>query len=216
MVLLERGQLEQAALCCAQLPAQIHHDRYSLHRTDGLQLHVRGVLALRQGDAATACALFAQLEERADRSGEADPSFVPWAADALTAYLACGQDTDARHVIDWVTQRAVALPTRWPKIVVTTGQAAIAERTGDRARGQLLRRSPGAARRAADAAGPSTTLTDYGVFLSRGGDRDRARALPGQAVQIAETCGAGWHARRARAEWRRAGGRTRTRKAHTS
>jgi hypothetical protein len=62
----------------------------------------------------------------------------------------------------------------------------------------------------------STTLTDYGVFLSRGGDRVRARALLGQAVQIAETCGAGWHARRARAEWRRAGGRTRTRKAHTS
>jgi DNA-binding NarL/FixJ family response regulator len=29
---------------------------------------------------------------------------------------------------------------------------------------------------------------------------------------IAEACGAGWHANRARAEWRRAGGRTRTRK----
>ena len=156
LVLLELGQLEQAALCCARLPTMLHHDRYSLHRTDGMQLHVRGVLAYRQGDARAACSLFAQLEEWADRAGEADPSFMLWAAGAVAAYLACGRDTDARHVIDWVAQRAVALPPHWPKIVVTTGQAALAERIGNRgARGQLFRPSPGVARRAADAAGPN-------------------------------------------------------------
>lgn len=215
LVLLELGQLEQAALCCAQLPTVLHHDRYSLHRSDGMQLHVRGVLAHRQGNAQAACSLFAQLEEWADRTGEADPSFMLWAADAVAAYLACGRDTDARHVIDWVAQRAVALPTRWPKIVVTTGQAALAERTGDRARAdsgfvealELHDELPMPLAR-------TTTLTDYGVFLSRGGDRLRARAVLGQAAQIAEICGAGWHARRARAEWRRAGGRTRNREAY--
>ena len=36
-----------------------------------------------------------------------------------------------------------------------------------------------------------------------------------EAARIAETCGAGWHAQRARAEWRRAGGRARARKAHS-
>ncbi|MGH3999331.1 MAG: AAA family ATPase [Pseudonocardiaceae bacterium] len=54
LVLLEQGQLEQAALCCAQQPTKTHH-RYSLHRADGLELHVRAVLAHRQGDVETAC-----------------------------------------------------------------------------------------------------------------------------------------------------------------
>jgi hypothetical protein len=180
-----------------------------------MQLHVRGVLAHRQGDARTACSLFAQLEEWADHTGEADPSFMLWAADAVAAYLSCGRDTDARHVIDWVAQRAVALPTQWPKIVVTTGQAALAERTGDRVLADsYFRRALELQEDLPMPLARCTTLTDYGAFLTCGGDRVRARTLLGQAVQLAETCGAGWHARRARAEYRRAGGRTRARRAH--
>ncbi|MGH3701965.1 MAG: ATP-binding protein [Pseudonocardiaceae bacterium] len=214
LVLLEQGELVQAAHCCAQLPATTHHSGYSLHRADGLELHVRGVLAYRQGDTETACALFAQLEQWADRTGEADPSYVPWAADAIAAHLACGQSTDAQRVIDWVAQRAVALPSRWPTIVVTAGQALLAEHTGDRALAEtyfsralkLHDELPMPLARA-------RTLTDYGAFVTRGGDDiARARVLLAEAVQIAEECGAGWHANRARAEWRRAGGRTRSRK----
>jgi tetratricopeptide (TPR) repeat protein len=213
LVLLEQGQLEQVALCCAQLATKIHHDRYSLHRTDGLELHVRGVLAHRQGDAETACSLFAQLQEWTDRTGEVDPSYLPWAADAVAAYLACGRDTDARYVIDWVAQRAVVLPSRWPKIVVATGQAALAERAGDRALAetyftQALDLYDGLPMPLAR----TQTLTDYGAFLTRGGEIARARVLLAEALHVAEACGAGWHANRARAEWRRAGGRTRSRK----
>jgi Tfp pilus assembly protein PilF len=138
---------------------------------------------------------------------------VPWAADAVAAYLACGREADARHVIDWVAQRAVALPTQWPKIVVTTGQAALAARAGDRTLAesyfiQALELHQELSMPLAHA----TTLTDYGAFLASGGELDRARALLHEALHIAETCGAGWHANRARDEWRRAGGRTRTRK----
>lgn len=213
LVLVELGQLDQAAAYCAQLPITPHQDGYSLHRTDGIQLHVRAVLAYRQGDAETACSLFAALQEWADRTGEADPSFVPWTADAVAAYLACDRDTDARRVIDWVAQRAVALPTRWPKIVVSTGQAALAERAGDRARAdsyfvQALELHD----QLATPLARSTTLTDYGAFVRRSGDSLRARTLLDEALHIAESCGAGWHADRARAEWRRAGGRTRARK----
>ncbi|MGH3774109.1 MAG: helix-turn-helix transcriptional regulator [Pseudonocardiaceae bacterium] len=212
LVLLEQGHLEQAALRCAQLPTRIHH-RYSMHQADGLKLHVRAVLAYRQGDAETACSLFAELQERADRTGEVDPSFLPWAADAVAAYLACGRDTDARQVIDWVERRAVVLPSRWPKIVVAAGRAALAERTGDRALAEtyyaqaldLHNELPMPLARA-------QTLTDYGAFLTRGGEIARARVLLAEALHTAETCGAGWHANRARAEWRRAGGRTRSRK----
>jgi pentatricopeptide repeat protein len=73
LVLLEQGQLEHAELCCAQMPATPHHDRYSLHRADGLALDVQAVLAYRQGHTDTACELFTQLQQWADRSGEADP-----------------------------------------------------------------------------------------------------------------------------------------------
>ncbi|MGH3781767.1 MAG: ATP-binding protein [Pseudonocardiaceae bacterium] len=213
LVLLEQGQLAEAELCCAQLPANVHRDRYSLHRADGLELHVRAVLAYRQGHADTASGLFAKIEEWADRSGEADPSYVPWAADAIDAHLACGRTTDAQQVIDWVAQRAVALPSLWPKIVVATGQAALAEYTGDRALAETYFAQaldfyddlPMQLSRA-------RTLTDYGAFLTRGAEIARGRALLAEALHIAEECGAGWHANRARVEWRRAGGRTRTRK----
>jgi DNA-binding NarL/FixJ family response regulator len=56
------------------------------------------------------------------------------------------------------------------------------------------------------------TLTDYGAFLARSDENARARAPLAEALHLAEACGAAWHANRARAEWRRAGGRTRTRK----
>jgi hypothetical protein len=53
------------------------------------------------------------------------------------------------------------------------------------------------------------TLTSYGVFLCRRGDR--RSALPAaEALRIADGCGAVWHAERARVEWRRAGGRSGT------
>ncbi|MDQ1749879.1 MAG: hypothetical protein QOE71_935, partial [Pseudonocardiales bacterium] len=213
LVLLEQGELERVERCCAQLATTIHHDRYSLHRADGLELHVRAVLAYRQGDAETACLLFAQLEQWADRTGEADPSYMPWAADAIAAHLACGRDSEAQHVIDWVAQRAAAFPTRWPKIVVATGQATLAEHAGDRALAEnyftqaldLHAELPMPLAR-------SRTLTDYGAFLTRGGEIARARVLLAEALHIAEECGAGWYANRARVEWRRAGGRTRTHK----
>ncbi|MGH3823479.1 MAG: hypothetical protein ACRDRA_11720, partial [Pseudonocardiaceae bacterium] len=213
VVLLELGQLEEAALCCARLPTRHHQDRFSLHRSDGWELHVRGILAYRRGDADTACSMFARLQEWADRTGELDPSFAPWAADAVAAYLACDREASARHVIDWVAERAVALPTQWPKIVVTTGQAALAVRAGNRALAEsyytqalkLHQELPMPLARA-------TTLTDYGAFLARGDEHARARVLLSEALLIAETCGADWHANRARAEWQRAGGRTRIRK----
>ncbi len=211
--LLEQGQLEQAARCCAQLPTKIRHDRYSLHRADGLELHVRGVLAHRQGAAKTACSLFTQLMQWADRTGEVDPSFLPWAADAVAAYRACGRYTDVRHVVDWVAQHAATLPSRWPRIVVATGQATLAEHTGDRALAdthftEALELYDGLPMPLARA----QTLIDYGAFLARGDESPRARVLLAEALAIAEECGAGWHANRAQVEWRRAGGRTRIRK----
>jgi len=52
-----------------------------------------------------------------------------------------------------------------------------------------------------------TLLTDYGRFLYRHGEVRHARQTLAEALRLAETCGAVWHAEQARLEWRRAGGR---------
>jgi DNA-binding NarL/FixJ family response regulator len=52
-------------------------------------------------------------------------------------------------------------------------------------------------------------LTEFGGFLVRRGDFTRARQVLGEAVHLGEEHGAHWHAARARAVWRRAGGRAR-------
>ncbi|HEX5349012.1 MAG TPA: AAA family ATPase [Pseudonocardiaceae bacterium] len=210
LVLLEQGHLEQAARYCQHL-ADRTHDQGSLHRTDGLVLYVRGALARRQGDIEAACALFAQLEQWADDTGEADPAYLPWAADAVAAYLASGRHTDARRVLDWVTQHCAPLPSRWPRVIVAAGQAALAEHTGDRARaGELFAQALDLHAELPMPLTRAQVLTDYGAFLTRVGESVRARPLLAEALRSAEDCGAGWHARRARAEWRRAGGRTGT------
>ena len=54
------------------------------------------------------------------------------------------------------------------------------------------------------------SLTEFGAFLIRRNELARARPVLAEAVQLAEDCGAAWHAERARVAWRRAGGRART------
>jgi DNA-binding CsgD family transcriptional regulator len=211
LVLLEQGELEQAAQCAGQPVNAVHHHRYSLHRVDGLALYVRALLAYRQGRTITACTLFSELLQWAQRTGETDPSYLPWAIDAVSAYLACGRLNDAQQVIDWVAEPAAVLPTRWPKIALATGRAAVAEQRGDRATAetcfvQALELHEGLPMPLARV----QTLTDYGAFLVRGGETPRARALLAEAVQLAQRCAAAWHLHRAQREWRRAGGRARS------
>jgi DNA-binding NarL/FixJ family response regulator len=58
--------------------------------------------------------------------------------------------------------------------------------------------------------GRGESLTDFGAFLIRRNQLAEARPVLAEAVQLAESCGAAWHAERARAAWRRAGGRARS------
>jgi DNA-binding CsgD family transcriptional regulator len=103
------------------------------------------------------------------------------------------------------------MPGRWPKVVVAAARAARADRQGD---------TETARRRYAEALAlqeqmpiplaKAQVLTDYGAFLCRHGDARPARPVLAEALRLAEQCGAGWHAGRARVEWRRAGGRAGT------
>jgi DNA-binding NarL/FixJ family response regulator len=55
-----------------------------------------------------------------------------------------------------------------------------------------------------------STLTSYGTYLTRHDQPSQARPLLADALTIAQSCGAAWHAQQARIHWRRAGGRSGT------
>jgi DNA-binding CsgD family transcriptional regulator len=171
-------------------------------------LSARGLLALRRGDPQAAAAAFAAAWHTADALEHRDAGAVGWAAEAIAAFLACGRDEEARRLVGWVEPAARALPGRWPKVVVAAGRAALAERDGqqDQARacyGEAL----AIARDMPIPLARSQLLTDYGRFLYRQGEVRAARQTLAEALRLAETCGAVWHAEQARVEWRRAGGR---------
>ena len=208
LVLLDLGRLDEAEEWCAQVDTG---------RSDSLGYTVmlghlpRGTLALRRGDLTSACATFTALWDIADALDVRDACTVPWAAEAIAAYLACGRQADARRLIDWLEPSAQALPARWPKVVVASGRAALAEHNEDPETARhryaealhLQKELPVPLARA-------EVLTSYGAFLHRHGDARQARPVLAGALRLAESCGAAWHAERARVEWRRAGGRTGT------
>jgi DNA-binding CsgD family transcriptional regulator len=209
LVLLELGQLEEAASWCRQLE-DLNAVTDWLGRVWSVGECRRGVLALRRGEAEAAAAMFGRMERSAARAQLLEPCIYPWAAPAICAYLACGRDDDAARVVEWLEPRAAALPARWPKAVAASGRAALAEREGD-----LDQAAEGFAHAVslhhpAMAVARSQTLTDYGAFLLRQGQATAARPVLAEALALAEGCGAGWHARQARVAWRRAGGRSGT------
>jgi len=208
LILLDVGRLDEAEDWCARVDAG---RTGSLGYTVMLGHLPRGTLALRRGDLDSACATFTALWAMAEALEVRDPCTVPWAADGIAAYLACGREADAGRLIEWLASPAEALPARWPKVVVSAGRAALAERNDDLETAH--HRYTEALALQDEMPIPLTraqVLTGYGAFLHRQGDASRARPVLAEALRLAEGCGAGWHAERARVEWRRAGGRTGT------
>ena len=202
LALLEAGRLEEAAACRDPV---VGLDWYL---ATGYQLRLRATVAYRQGQIDTACSAFAELEQRADEWGLADPSHIPYASDAIAAYLAADRPGDAARLVDRLA--SCPLPSRWPAAAAAAGRAALAAREGELeiAEGgfawsaDLLREVP-------MPLAQCRTLTAYGAVLARRGRRDQARQVLADALAHAQDCGADWHARQALIELRRAGGRAR-------
>lgn len=210
MMLLDRGRPDEAADWSARADQAV--DRANLVGYTTLPTYLpRGTLALRRGDPHAASAVFGTLWQMAGELQVRDPGTVPWAGEAIAAYLAAGQDANAARLIGWLEPAAAKLPARWPKMTVAAGRAALAERDGqpDQARlryGEAL----AAARQMPLPLARARLFTDYGMFLHRQGDMRQARETLAEALRLAESCGAGWHAEQARVAWRRVGGRTGT------
>jgi DNA-binding CsgD family transcriptional regulator len=112
-------------------------------------------------------------------------------------------------VVAWLEPRAAALPSRWPKAVLAGGQAALAERQGDSTAAEQGFARAVELHHPASPVARAQALVDQGGFLLRQGQPARARPVLAEALQLAEACGAAWHADQARVLWRRAGGRAR-------
>jgi DNA-binding CsgD family transcriptional regulator len=207
LVLLEQGRLQEAVRWTDQLTSLATGHRWFL--VVGYDLHRRGTLAWRSGQVEKACAIFGELETTVNVWGLRDPSTILWAADAISANVACDRLTDARRVVEWL-EHAEALPSLWPRVVACRGRAALAEHACDVERAERHYLEAVTLQSAMQLPlARAETLTAFGAFLIRRGDFARARQVLSDAMQLAEERGAQWHAARARAEWRRAGGRAR-------
>jgi len=200
LALLEAGQLAEAATCADPAVGP------EWYLATGYQLRLRATLAYRQGRTDVACSAFDELEQRTSDWGIADPSHIPYAADAITAYLAAGRPADASRIVDRLA--SCPLPSRWPAAAAAAGRAALALYEGDLETAeatfvQATRLMEGVAMPLAQC----RVLTAYGALLARRGQRDQARQILTGALQRAQGCGGGWYADQALTELRRAGGR---------
>ena len=208
LVLVELGQLDDADAWCRRLEEETG-GRPGLGRAWSLGHYCQGVLALRRGEIDAAARIFSRLERSGQRYELLEPCIFPWAAPAIATHLACGREDRVALTLEWLEPRAAVVPARWPKAVATAGRAALAERRGDHQAADTGFARAVELHHPAMPVARAEALTDYGSFLLRAGQSGRARPVLAEALHLAEGCGAAWHAERARAAWRRAGGRSR-------
>jgi DNA-binding CsgD family transcriptional regulator len=171
--------------------------------------HVRGMVALWRG-ADGASEQFLVAERVTDSVGIREPCHVQWQRHAIAAHLAAGRTDDARRMIHWLEERAAGLPCRWPRIAAMLGNAqlaAAAGRSDDAETGFQL-----TLRLHTETELPLQrieALVAYGSFLRRNGRPADARHQLANALEVAETTGAGWLERTARSELALSGGRRR-------
>jgi DNA-binding CsgD family transcriptional regulator len=201
MALVEAGRLTEAGAC---EDPRVGPEWYL---AIGNQLRLSATLAYRQGQIETACSYFDVLERRTVEWGLADPAHIPYAADAIAAYLAAGRLDEAQRVVDRLSR--CPLPSQWPTAMAVAGRARIAAHEGDLVTAESgLAEAVGLLRQVPMPLAQCQVLTAYGTVLSRLGQPEQARPVLTEAVQQAQECGARWHAEQALVELRRAGGRT--------
>jgi DNA-binding CsgD family transcriptional regulator len=171
-------------------------------------LHMEAVLAMHARRTADACALFDRLQALAKELQILEPCVVPWAGDAITAYLYGGRIQDALAIVVSLDAMAERLPCRFPRIVALGGRAALSQIDGDlEATKRLLDEA------IVLATGSGMPLLEarirhrLGALLRRSGHDRAARPLIKRAIELADGCGAEGLANKAGEELKLAGGR---------
>jgi DNA-binding CsgD family transcriptional regulator len=207
--LVDMGRMEESAEWYRQATALAEpDDKWAGHLW---LLHMEAVLAMHARRTADACALFDRLRALANELHILEPCIVPWAGDAITAYLYGGRIADARAVLESLESLAERLPCRFPRVVALGSRAA------------LTQDDPAASRRLLDDAIVLATESGMpllearlryrlGSHLRHAGEDRAARPLLRRALELAEGCGADGWAKKAREELKLAHGRQRDRR----
>jgi DNA-binding NarL/FixJ family response regulator len=202
----EIGQMEESAEWFRRCSALADPDENWAGRV--WLLHIEAVSAMHARRTADACALFDRLRGLATRLQILEPCIVPWAGDAITAYLYGGRMDDAMAVLTSLESMAERLPCKFPRIVVAGSRAALKQLEGDTdAAMRLLTEAIDLAAESGIPLMEARIRQRLGAFLRRSGQDIAARPLLKQAIEIAEACGAEGLATKARDELRSAGGR---------
>jgi ATP/maltotriose-dependent transcriptional regulator MalT len=201
--LVERGRLgeAEAALEESGLVGELPDTSVS---TTAL-LH-RGRLRLAQGRTEEGVADLLEVGRRTRRDGFLDPGFFPWASLAAPAMAARGERDRARELIEEELRLA-----RWFGRPLAIGAAlqgrALVE--GGEERVDLLREAVDVLRDSYARLEYARAMTELGVSLSRANRQVEARKTLGEAMDLAQRCGATALAQRAREELVAAGARPR-------
>jgi DNA-binding CsgD family transcriptional regulator len=200
--LVEGGEVEAAA---AALDASPFADDVPPGLPTNPLLEARGVLRLAQGRAGEALDDLIEFGRRDELWGGASPLASRWRSRAAHAIAAAGDPEGAARM----AAEDLALARRWGAasgigVALRAGALAAAgdaQIEGLRAAAATLERSPARLEHA-------RALVDLGAALRRANRRREARGELGDGLALAERCGAGGLAERARAELRAAGGRS--------
>jgi len=204
----ETGQMEEFAEWFRRCSALADPDENWAGRV--WLLHIEAVLAMHARRTADACALFDRLRGLAKRLQILEPCIVPWAGDAITAYLHGGRIDDAMAVLTSLESMAERLPCRFPRIVITGSRAAFKQIEGDtEAVTRLLSETIDLAVASGMPVVEARVRHRLGAYLRRAGQDLAARPLLRQAIDLAEASGAEGVARKAHDELRSAKGRQR-------
>ncbi|TMD68901.1 MAG: hypothetical protein E6I84_00595 [Chloroflexi bacterium] len=207
-VLVELGQMEECAEWFRRSSELADPDENWAGRV--WLLHIEAVLAMHDRRTVDACALFDRLRVLATRLQILEPCIVPWAGDAITAYLYGRRMDDAMAVLTSLESMSERLPCRFPRIVVAGSRAALKQLEGDL---EAVRRL---LEEAIDLASTSGMLLlearlrhRLGALLRRSGEDRAARPFLSQALELARTCGAEGLSKKAGDELKLAHGRQR-------
>jgi len=172
--------------------------------------HIEGLRLLRRGQFRSASEVYRGLEERYRNLGVGDPCIVPFGRHAVLAHSRAGRLEDAERVVEWLEQRAGALPCRWPLAAAAAGRASLAVERGDLAEADERYRT--AVELLVDASLPlerAEVMIEHGTVLRRHGRPRQGRESFRRAGALAQSGGGEWLARRAGDELAAAGGRRR-------